>query len=499
MKPSHLASVQTGGTTFFSYGKILFKAKTQKLYGRMHLDEANTFFFDQYHFTGLYEITRLCRMPLQTSVRASIGKCLSSIQFYYASKKDILIPWKPWTTEDPKTFRELLIQDRGGLVLEPLPGVHEHVGEIDFTSLYPSIICKYNISSETLNCDCCKETGHRIEGLDLHICKSQKGIVAESLRLPLDKRLMYRELRDTEDKRLEQIYNKREGALKWILVCCFGYLSYRNAKFGKIDSHVAVCGYARKTLLQAMRLAEERGFRVVHGIVDSLWLSKHDATKKDYLELCAKIKEETGFKIVSEGIYKWIAFLPSKVDSMNQVANRYFGCFEGSNKMKVRGVEYRRGDTPAYFKLCQKQIFTELSKCDNAEELRKVASTECVQIFHEFANKLEKQDVSPIELLITRRLSKNLEEYRSKRQLSVSATTKLAQHGLKLQAGQSVSYVISNYRTVGMNRAAPEELAENVRYDSERYVELLSDCCATILSPLGVTKQMLLSRSQSLL
>ena len=127
---------------------------------------------------------------------------------------------------------------------------------------------------------------------------------------------------------LKQIYNERAGALKWILVCCFGYLSYRNAKFGKIDSHIAVCGYARRTLLQAMHLAERENYRVVHGIVDSLWLSKPSATRDDYLELCDKISEETGFKIVLEGVYKWLVFLPSKTDSANQVANRYFGCFE---------------------------------------------------------------------------------------------------------------------------------------------------------------------------
>ena len=166
--------------------------------------------------------------------------------------------------------------------------------------------------------------------------------------------------------------------------------------------------------------------------------------------------------------------------------------------MKVRGVEYRRRDAPVYFKLCQKKIFEVLSKCDNAEELRKTASTECVQIFHEFANRLERHDVSPIELLITRRLSKNLGEYRSQRQLSVSATSKLAEQGLKLQAGQSVSYVISNYKTSGKDRAVPEELAENARYDSRRYVELLADCCATLLSPLGIQKSLLLSRSETL-
>jgi hypothetical protein len=45
----------------------------------------------------------------------------------------------------------------------------------------------------------------------------------------------------------------------------------------------------------------------------------------------------------------------------------------------------------------------------------------------------------------------------------------------------------------------PEELAEDVDYDSKRYMELLADCCATILSPFGVTKDILLAGGASLL
>ncbi|MDG6999545.1 MAG: hypothetical protein JRN15_10565 [Nitrososphaerota archaeon] len=499
MRPSHLSSIQTGGTTFFSYGRILFKAKMQKLYGRVHLDEANTFVFDQCRFAGLYEITRICRMPLHNSVRSSIGKCLSSIQFYYALKKDILIPWKPWAAEDPKTCRELLNQDRGGLVLEPLPGVHEHIGEIDFAALYPSIIRKYNIRAETLNCSCCKETGYEIEGLDLHICKLQKGIVSESLKLPLDKRFKYRDMRDSEKgKELKQIYNERAGALKWILVTAFGYLSYRNAKFGKIDSHIAVCGYARKILLSAMRFAEQSGYRVIHGIVDSLWLSKKNMTREDYLELCDKIKEETGFKVALEGIYKWIVFLPSKTDQINQVANRYFGCFEDTNEVKVRGIEIRRRDAPLYFQECQRKILEVLSKCNDMEELNAKARTEGIRIFNECAIALERRDVPASELLITSRLSKNLGEYRSQRQLSVSAASKLEMEGLKLSAGQSVSYVITRYESTGHDRADPKELISCNEYDSERYVNLLADCCSTILTPFGISKKLLLSRSRTL-
>jgi DNA polymerase I len=287
--------------TYFSYGKIMYRPATQRLYGRLHLDEENTFVYDQCRLEGLYEVSRLCRIPFHTSMRASIGKCLSSLQFYYASKKDILIPWKPKIAEDFKNGYELLLADRGGLVLEPLRGVFDRVCELDFASLYPSIIRMYNISVETVNCRCCSglelteedqedikrdPSRNSLREMGLHICTAERGIVPESLEYPLDKRFEYKKLRDaTPDERVKRIFNERAGSLKWILVCCFGYLSYRNAKFGKIDSHIAVCAFARKTLLEAMQTAELRGYRVIHGIVDSLWVRKRDADRKHYEEL----------------------------------------------------------------------------------------------------------------------------------------------------------------------------------------------------------------------
>jgi DNA polymerase, archaea type len=40
--------------------------------------------------------------------------------------------------------------DKGGMIFQPEPGVYEMVHQIDFTSLYPSIIVKYNLSPETI-------------------------------------------------------------------------------------------------------------------------------------------------------------------------------------------------------------------------------------------------------------------------------------------------------------------------------------------------------------
>ena len=64
---------------------------------------------------------------------------MSSIQFYHATKRGLLIPWKPVISEIFKSRMDLLIGDRGGLILEPVIGVHQNVGELDFASLFGTI------------------------------------------------------------------------------------------------------------------------------------------------------------------------------------------------------------------------------------------------------------------------------------------------------------------------------------------------------------------------
>ncbi len=44
---------------------------------------------------------------------------------------------------------------------------------------------------------------------------------------------------------------------KWLLVTCFGYLGYKNARFGRIEAHQAVTAYGRETLLAAKEAAED--------------------------------------------------------------------------------------------------------------------------------------------------------------------------------------------------------------------------------------------------
>ena len=40
------------------------------------------------------------------------------------------------------------------------------------------------------------------------------------------------------------------------------------------------------------------------------------------------IQHQTGLQIALDGVYRWVAFLPSKRDPRAPVANRYFGVFQ---------------------------------------------------------------------------------------------------------------------------------------------------------------------------
>ena len=471
-----------GGTSYFSYGRVHYKPSAIKLRGRVHIDVNTSFAYSEAGFEGLFELSRICRMPLHASSRASIGKALSSLQFYHAYRIGLLVPWKPTLAERFKDRNELLMADRGGFVFEPKVGVHENVGELDFSALYPNIMYRKNISAETVRCGCCPDSDNRIPELDWNVCKARKGIVPLAIEIIVEKRLRYKELRASmADPADRERYNARQAALKWLGVTTFGYLGFNNAKFGRIDAHIAVCAWDRKILLDTARIAEGQGFEVMHGIVDSLWVRKGGAAKSDYLGLKAEVESKTGFAMSFEGVYKWVAFLPSKTDPGIPVLNRYFGAYQDGS-LKVRGIEARRHDTPLAFARCQMDILRVLAEADTAAEAR-TRVPECVEIFLRYAGALRRHEVPTSELAYTTNLSKAPEEYTTTT-VQNAAIKQLTREGASLHAGEGIKYIITDYKGKDSKRAIPLDMVgDRTSYDSGRYVRLLAETCSSVLQP----------------
>ena len=476
---------QSHGKTFFSYGRTFYKAPTMRLYGRIHVDAGNTFILNESSFAGLFEIARTCRVPLHTSSRSSIGSSMSSLQIYQASKEEILIPRNKSIPEAFKSAYELLVGDRGGFVYEPKVGIHNNTGEVDFSSMYPILMVNNNISAETVLCKCCPDSYLRIPSLNYHICVKREGIVPKALKLIVNKRLKYKQLKEEiKDPKLKEIYDNRQKALKWILVTCFGYLGYKNAKFGTVDGHIGVCAFGRDAFLRAARISESRGFEVLHGIVDSLWLKKEDTPNEEYLDLCREVSRNIGVPLNFEGRYRWIVFLPSKIHPNVGVLNRYYGVME-NGKLKVRGIEVCRSDTPRFVYNAQMDMLSVFSTANNAEEfIGKIP--EALKVVGAYKQKLVNNQVPLEDLIITKHLSKNPKNYKQHVSQMIAAK-QLIKEGAEVNAGKNVNFVFTDadHRRFERRVRAEELIDERVNADTKKYLQFLYASAASLLSFVG--------------
>ncbi len=204
---------QRPSRSYWSYNRVYYRPSSIRLFGRIHLDVKNGLLVDNCGFEGLVEVARTCRIPLHDASRGTIGTSMTSIQLYQAFKDGYLIPWRKAEPEGLKSARELIIADRGGFYYEPIVGIHENVGEIDFSSLYPTLMFKKNLSAETVRCNCCPNSTLRVPELDYNICQKRVGIVPKSLELLLEKKAYYKRMKkQTSDPKLREIYNRRQGS-----------------------------------------------------------------------------------------------------------------------------------------------------------------------------------------------------------------------------------------------------------------------------------------------
>ncbi|MBA4393330.1 MAG: hypothetical protein C0407_07235 [Desulfobacca sp.] len=477
--PHPPARVRIGqGRSYFSYGQVIHQSAAFTLYGRLHVDQSNSFFYRESGLEGILFLARLTKLPVQTLARATPGTAITAMQLDRALDNGILIPWKKGRPETFKTAWDLLVADKGGLVFQPPIGIWEQVAEIDFVSMYPNIMVLHNISPETMLCSCCPEpvvpeTGYTI-------CRKRPGLIPQTLRPILALRTELKKRIKAGHPR-KSFYDSMQKALKWMLVTCFGYMGYKNARFGRIEAHEAITAFGRDKLLSAKECAEEDGFRVLHGLTDALWVHHPKITTEKVEALLEKIQKRTGVPISLEGIYHWIAFLPSKVRPDRPVANRYFGLFKAGT-VKIRGIACCCRDTPSFIKEAQKDLLLILSIAQDKASLHKQIPA-VLDRLEEYVTSLKEGRVGSRDLIITRRVGKTLEEYKVNTP-AAHVLQQLENVGLTLYPGQRLGYLLREEPAL----YSPEQkiipdlfLNGEEDYDSKKYLTFLLKAANEIL------------------
>jgi len=421
---------QMDSRSYWSYGRVEHKDAALIPDGRVLIDTDQSFVYREGGLEGVFMAARLSGLSPNLASRFTPGTLISSYEVYEAVRRGIVVPFRKADVERVRKFADLHAADRGGMMFQPAAGVYGNVDEIDFTSMYPSIIVKFNLSPEIVGRTDCK------------------GFLASVLEPVITLR------RETKKgKKRVSRYAGIDSMLKWMLVTCFGYTGYKNAKFGRIEVHEEITRRSREILMQTKDIAESMGFYVLHGIVDCLWVQGSAVN-----DLCAEVNRKTGLFVENEH-FDWIVFLP--LNDGFGAYNRYYGRLSDGS-VKVRGIAARRHDTPEYIRTMQQEMLAIMATASTPAGLALVRDP----VYRVYCNAVQNLPcTAPPVLAISRRISRTTYDHRC---IEGAAVQAYRDAGMAVEPGMKISYVVRDARTY---RVDPEWAAE--RFDLSYYRELL--------------------------
>ncbi|MHA2380233.1 MAG: DNA polymerase domain-containing protein [Candidatus Thorarchaeota archaeon] len=461
--------------SFWQYNQIVYRAGNQVMFnGRIHIDRSGSLYYSPSGMAGVVEGCRLAFAQPQRVARMSIGSVNAAVQYFNAYEMDILIPPVKRNPEFLKSVNELAAIDRGGLILQPRPDIYESIAECDFSSMYPTLMVNQNISPETICTldDCPYNEKYCIEvpEVPFRLCKKKRGIVSKSLELVVEKRREFK--KQIEKGHDTKKYRLMENTLKGVLVSCFGYLGFKNARFGRVEAHTAVTAFARDVLLKTQEIGEEMGFELIHGIVDSVWMKSEGVPEYDRIaDFCRRVSDEVDITMSPKGVYRWMVIPSSRLHPSIAPLNRYYGVYANGG-IKTRGIETRRRDTCLYVGDCQMAMIKTLARGRNKKEfIGRIPEAHLV--CEDYIEKLYRGDVDTRDLILHTRLTREPHEYRAMSRAAIVAK-QLVETGRELHAGQKVRYVMVSAESESpMRRVRALELFDDTtRYDPDAYATL---------------------------
>lgn len=476
--------------TFYSYGRIIHKSQAFPLFGRLHIDRRESFFYSESDLEGIFEMSRFSRLPIQRLARSSPGTAMSTMEEEIAIQKNILIPRVKGKASSIKPLSTVLKVDQGGMTFRPLVGYYENVVELDFRSLYPNIMSVYNVSGETVNCKCCSWDEDYIPVPDspYYTCKKRRGIVSDTVEILIQQRDRIKDILDDPSNILSDRDKKtltlRSTALKWCLVTCFGYTGYKNAKFGRREAHESITAWGRYAITEAKRIAETMGYHFLHGLTDSLWLIADDPRlleKGCIDELSQKVKDRLSLRLLLEARYSWIVFPVSKQREGFAVPTRYYAR-DLQGKVKFRGIALRRKNTPRIVCDFQTCLLDELALCNTSKEV-KLREANFYSILSSYEDRLYNNNFTKLEIVVSQNISKHAGGY------TVNSASKVVldailEQGIRLEGGQKIEYIVTDRSNSDpKKRYIPyhQFSLDRDRIDCKFYKELLQDAWDEVL------------------
>jgi DNA polymerase-2 len=262
------------------------------------------------------------------------------------------------------------VPQSGGQVLEPAPGLYDLVWVFDFKSLYPSLIRTFNIDplgfAGTLAAGS-RASDEVIVTLDGAAFRREPAILPQLLD-----ELMPR--REEAKRRSDQVAAQ---AIKILMNSFYGVLGTPACRFHNAAIANAITGLGRHLLIWTKEWFEARGFRVLYGDTDSLFVASGAATADAAEQLgramvaalnaALAVYVEQGWGVRSrlelqfEKLYARL-LLPAMRHGPEGARKRYVGVRAGApaDAVEFVGMEVVRRDWTELAKQVQRELYRRL-------------------------------------------------------------------------------------------------------------------------------------------
>jgi len=304
----------------------------------------------------LLVIARIAKMPMNDAARLGVSNWIRSMLFYEHRRMNAIIPRQDELKLKGGASSEAIIKGKkykGGLVIEPKPGIHFGVSVLDFASLYPSIIKVYNLSYETVNCPHEECRVNKIPDTDHWRCRKRHGIESlvvgslRDLRVSHYKQLAKDGSISKEERELSSVVSQ---GLKVILNASYGTMGFETFALYCLPVAEATAALGRYAITRTIERCNQDGVSVIYSDTDSLFIENPDIKKISSLSTWAE--RELGVELEVDKTYRYVAFSERK--------KNYFGVLkDGTADIKgLTGKKSVSGETPILARIDGDATFT---------------------------------------------------------------------------------------------------------------------------------------------
>jgi len=241
-------------------------------------------------------------------------------------------------------------------------------------------------------------------------------------------------------------------------------------------------------MVMALRTAQGLGYQVVYGPFDSLFVKREEATRSDYADLASAITEVTGLPMRLDRHFKYLVLLTKTTDPSVVVANRYYGKLTDGS-LFYRGIELRRHDTPPLINEMQRRMMETMFSHEYISDVESTGVKEAQIIAEETLRDVRLGRADPLDLVISKRLRRDLKEYRSRQPHIVAAM---------LGADKDMAeYILLNVENTNpFTRVMPASLVDQGHryYDRKKYAALVRRAAWNLLRPLILSEDLIEGR-----